>query len=392
MPRLRRVALLIDASRAYGRGLLEGITTYVQIHGGWSIYLQEDRALGDPVPHQLGKWKPDGIIARIESRKMIRQIRELNLCTVDVYGTHRLPGIPAFCDDEKAEATLAAEHLLERGFRHFAYCGLSGLAFSERIFRLFKERVRKSGHPVSVFGHNEQTARPTRTLSQATASTLARDPVLLKWLRSLPKPIGLMACNDMRAQHVLRVCADAGIHVPDEIAVIGVDNDQVQCELCRPALTSIEPNTHRIGFEASKILDKMMRGQAVKTSITYIEPIRVVGRKSTDLMAISDPDTVAAIRFIREHACEGINVKDVARQLRMSRSTLERRFEQHLGRPPHGEIMRIRLQRVAELLAQTDFTQEKISRMAGFLHVESMIRSFTRTFGKPPGQYRGQLP
>lgn len=209
-----------------------------------------------------------------------------------------------------------------------------------------------------------------------------------RWLQSLPRPVGLMACNDMRGQHVLDACLRVNIAVPEELAVIGVDDDSVLCNLCHPPLSSIVPNAQRVGYEAAALLDRMMSGQTPPTEPLLIPPMGVTIRQSTDVLAIDDPIVAAAVRFIRERACQGCGMKDLLRHVPMSRSLLERRFRQHLGRSPQAEIRAVQLKRVKQLLAESDLSLDQIAGLAGYAHPEYMSVVFKRETGQTPGQYR----
>jgi len=217
---------------------------------------------------------------------------------------------------------------------------------------------------------------------------LLHDNALAEWIRSLPKPLGLMACNDLRAQQVLNACGAYGILVPDDVAVIGADNDDVLCGLSDPPLTSIDPNARRMGYEAATLLERMLHGHAPPTEKILVEPTGVVVRQSTDVLAIADRAVAKAVGFIREHACDAINVEDVCQQTRLSRSTLERRFVGLLGHSPKAEILRIRLQHVKKFLIETDHPLAKIAHLTGFTHVENMCKFFKSRTGQTPGQYR----
>ena len=319
----RRVALLIESSRSSGREILRGIAEYVRIHSRWSVFWQE-RSLHDVVPSQLAKWKADGIIARIESKKLVGQIKRLRLPTVDVLGWHPIPGVPRFGNDREAVVRLAVEYLRQLGLQHFAYCGLPGLTFSEVRGRLFAEMVRRLGYVPLLY--EDTRKRSHADTAAAETEPLLRAELLARWLRALPKPVGLMACNDACAQQVLAICRDHGIDVPDEVAVIGVDNDQLLCELSDPALSSVALNNAKIGYEAAATLDRMLRGEKPPLQEIRIAPVGIVARRSTEMLAIPDPDVAAALQFIRTHAVDGITVPDVLEHVVLSASTLKRRF------------------------------------------------------------------
>ncbi len=388
MAERRKVALLVEWSRAYGRGVLHGVADYVQAHETWKVY-QTERSLCDAAPAWLANWTGDGIIARIENRKLAKQIKQMNLPTVDLFGHKDIKDVPIVITDDRAVVRLAADHLIDRGLKHFAYCGLHGIYSSEIRSKYFVEYLARAGYKAHVYENPRQ--RHTAFISTTEEYELQCEDAVAAWIRSLPKPVGLMACNDLRAHQILMACGDHGIAVPDEVAVIGVDNDEVICELCRPPLTSIELNPQKVGYEAAALLDGMLSGRQQPEEHVLVEPLGVVARQSTDVVAIGDADLVAAVHFIREHACDGIRVEDILRNVRISRSTLERRFAKFLGRSPRAEITRVQLQRIKQLLATTDYPLAKIAQLAGFQYMESMCCLFKKTAGHTPGQYRKEL-
>jgi LacI family transcriptional regulator len=382
-----RVALLIESSRVYGRGLLLGVAKYVREHGRWSIFLQE-RSLGDFSPKWLEDWEGDGIIARVENENMANAIHRLGLPAVDL--RNLLPNLrmPSVHTDDAVTANLAAEHLLERGFRHFAFCGFDGADYSDIRRDVFAERVAQAGFRCHVFTDPQRPLHAT-TLEYEEHG-LKYEDLVAEWLKQLPKPIGLMACNDIRGQQVLNACRAIGVAVPDEIAVIGVDNDEVLCELSDPPLSSVIPNTERIAYEAAALLDRMMAGKKPPRQNIYVEPVGIVTRRSTDVLAVEDRHIATAVRFIREHACEGIDVSDVLQAVPLSRSTLERRFSKTLGRSPKDEILRVRLNRAKQLLSETDHCLALVAEKVGFEHTEYLSVIFKKRVGLTPGQYRNQ--
>lgn len=385
MTQRRRVALLVEWSRVYGRGVLEGIAAHVRTHGNWNVFHTE-RRLCDAAPSWLKNWHGDGIIARIESRRLLSRIMDIGLPTVDLFGAHEVPGLGRIHPDERTVARMAAEHLLERGLKHFAYCGLAGILSSELRGRYFVEHLRRAGYGVHVY-QNPHHGRTTFISSTEEYELLCEEAVTA-WIKSLPKPVGLMACNDVRAHQIVMACGENRIAVPDAVAVIGVDNDQIVCELCQPALSSVELNPQKVGNEAAMLLDRMIDGEKAPSAPTLVEPRGVVARQSTDVVAVADSDVAAALYFIRKQACQGVRVQDVLVQVNLSRSTLERRFANVLGRSVKAEIDRVRLEQVKQLLAMTDHSLAKIAQLTGFSYVEGMCCLFKNTFDQTPGQYR----
>jgi len=382
-----RVALLIESSRAYGRGTLLGVAKYVREHGPWSIFLQE-RGLADVPPNWLKDWVGEGVIARVENQAMAEAIHRLKVPAVDL--RYVLPHLkmPSVRTDDVAVSRLACEHLRERGFRHFGFCGFNGADYSDLRCRSFCECVAELGLCCHVFINPEQP-KVSGTLKYEEQGLVDGERVA-QWLKRLPKPLGLMACNDIRGQEVLGACRAIGLGVPDEVAVVGVDNDPVLCDLSDPPLSSVIPHTERIGYEAAALLAQMMNGGKPPEQPLVIEPMGIVTRRSTDVLAIEDPHIAAALRFIRDHACEGIDVGDVLRIVPLSRSTLERRFAQVLNRSPKDEILRVRLNRAKQLLADTDFPLWLIAEKIGLDYAEYFSVIFKKKTGLTPGGYRSR--
>jgi LacI family transcriptional regulator len=380
-----RVALLIESSRAYGRGLLHGIAEYVRLHGPWSIYMAE-RGLGEAPPTWLQGWEGDGIIARIENRRIARSILDLGVSAVDLRGLLPDLDVPAIITDDEAVSRLAVAHFVERGFRHFAFCGFAGADYSDARGQSFARLVGELGLTCHAY-QSAQPPRPAGTEAREQRGWAAEAEVG-RWVEALPKPVGLMACNDIRAQQVLTACRARGVAVPDEVAVLGVDNDDVLCDLADPPLSSIVPDTRRIGYDAAALLEQMMAGEPAPTGVTTVAPLGVVTRRSTDVLAIEDRSLARAVRFIREHACEGITVDDVLAEVPLSRSVFERRFARIFGRTPKAEILRAQLDRIKRLLAETDLPLKQIAYKTGFKHPEYLSVAFKERTGQTPGQYR----
>lgn len=382
-----RVALLIESSRAYGRRTLSGIARYVREHRPWAIFLQE-RSLGDKCPDWLKDWKGEGVIARLETRQIAEAVRRLGVPVVDVRYLLRIPGVPCVRPDDLAATRLAFEHLRERGFRQFAFCGFNGADYSDGRRDAFVQCAAAAGLPCHVYVDSVKLHHAS-TLGYEARGLKDGDNVA-RWLERLPKPVGLMACNDIRGQQVLTACRAAEIAVPEQVAVIGVDNDEMLCELSDPPLSSVSLDTERIGYEAAALLDQMIAGKKPKEPLILVQPAGVVTRRSTDVLAIEDRHITTATRFIREHACEGIDVTDVLKFVPLSRSTLERRFLRVLGRSPKEEIMRARIVRAKQLLAETDFTLAQVADKVGFEHPEYLSVIFKKKTGLTPGDYRLQ--
>lgn len=374
------VAVLIETSRAYGRGLLEGVARYVREHGPWSIYFRP-HGLGEPPPSWLRRWKGHGILARIDNRETARAVRATGLPAVDLRG--RLPdlGLPRVGVDNGVLARLAFAHLAERGFRQFAFCGLPHGEHPHMDQRRedFCRLVEQAGYTCAVF----EPRRGSRPLAWER-----EQEQMAEWLRRLAKPVGIMASHDDRGQQLLDACRRAGVLVPEQAAVISVENDTILCGLATPPLTSIDVNAPRVGYEAAALLARLMAGEKPTRPRVLLDLCRIVTRQSTDVLALDAPDLAQAIRFIREHACAGINVADVLAAVPLSRSVLERQFRHVLGRTPKAEILRVQLERARQLLAETDLPLAAVAAKTGFRTEKYFGDIFHRKVGERAGAYR----
>lgn len=377
MARLSKVALLIETSNAYARGLLRGIESYVKERRNWSIYLAE-HSRGDRAPDWLRNWKGDGIIARIENAVIAKALEPLKMPIVDVSSARLLPELPWMETDDASIGKLALGHFVERGFEHFAYHG------DER----FNWSNWRRDHFVSLLAERGLTcAIPPPRKSRAGNEDEAIN-ALGAWLASLPKPLAVLTCYDQKGREILDACRRFNLEVPDQVAVLGVDNDDVLCDLANPPLSSIIPNTMRTGYEAASLLDRMMAGEKISPIVNLIPPLGIATRQSTEVLAVEDQFVAKAVRFVRENACRGIGVDEVVRHAGLSRRLLESRFSRVLGHAPHEEIVRVQLQRVKELLTHTDLPLAQIAEQAGFRHVEYLSVVFKKKVGQPPSVFR----
>ena len=375
----RHVALLIETSNAYARGLLRGIRNYVLEHGQWSMYLGEQRR-GESAPQWLADWRGDGIIARIETSAIARVIESLSIPSVDVSAARYMPGIPYVETDDPVISRFAAEHLRERGFRQLAFCGDSRFRWSKNRETSFQKLAKKWGFPCHVF-QRAKTGKRNPDWEQEKEQ-------LSRWIEALPKPIGIMAAYDIRGREVLDVCRELEVQVPDQVAVIGVDDDELICDFSTPSLSSVQSDPVRTGYEAAALLDRLMRGEVVEEKAIFVEPTGVATRGSTNVLAIEDPEISMAIRYIRQHATEEIQVDDILALLPLSRRILEFRFKKLIGRTPHEEIERVRIDLTKQLLVETELSLASIAHRVGYKHVEYMCVAFKRATGSPPGKYR----
>jgi LacI family transcriptional regulator len=378
----RRVAVVIEASNAYARGLLAGILRHVREHEPWTVFLPE-HGRGMPPLEALAKWAGDGVIARIETESTARSIerlrRKLGIPVIDVSAARLVADLPYVETDDVAIAAVAACHFFERDFRHFAFLGDDRFRWSDNRCRAFVEAVAAQGHDVALFSRRGRRTPPADD-----------DEAVEAWLAGLPKPVALLACYDIRGRQAIDACRRARIAVPDEVAVLGVDDDDVLCGLASPPLSSVMPDAIGAGRRAAELLEQLMRGEPLERSEWLLPPLGIAVRQSTDVLAIEDPLVVAAVRHIRDHACDGINVADVARVLKTTRRVLENRFTKRVGHTPHEEIARVQFRRVEQLLLETELPLATIAMRAGFRHTEYMTVAFTKRHGMPPSRWRRQ--
>ncbi|NUQ62620.1 MAG: DNA-binding transcriptional regulator [Pirellulales bacterium] len=381
--RIPKVVLLLDPSRGYERSLLQGIWRYAHRNGPWLFireapYYQRFSGLRSESPRKLASCEADGIIAHF--RPNIDQIARLGLPMVVVPGMEILPGMVNLVNDDRAIGRMAAEHLHELGLKHFAYAGFDQLRWSLLRRDGFRERLAALGHQVECHLVNFQGTRASAGRGAAA---------LLRWLRGLPKPAGLMACNDEFALSISELCQAHDIPVPDEVALVGVDNDEIVCELSSPPLSSVAVSAERAGYEAAELLDEMMRGQGADR-VVKAQASHLVRRRSTDVTAVEDIEVAKALRFIRDNSHRVLQVDDVARVTSLSRRSLADRFRQQLGRTIGDEINHRRVEQITRLLATTDRSVADIAQEIGYFSDKHIARYFHRHTGLTPSQYRQQ--
>jgi LacI family transcriptional regulator len=380
---MKTVLLNLIMSGNYGHGLIRGIASYTHSHSTWIF---RNLVGDDPCWDRELQTRVDGIIAHITDARHVRLLRRTfgaHTPIVDVGHILLVRGIPRVHTDEEQVGRMAAEHFMERGFRNLAcYTYPVGLLSRERE-SAFRRHAAAAGLTVATY--QWPLERPYKR------HPLVLDPGLQTWLKALPKPVGILAANDSLAFELMESCLLAGIHVPEEVAVLGVDNNTAVCDLTVPPLSSIELDTARIGFEAASLLDQLMTRRTQAETTIAVPPLRVVERQSTDVVALSDPKVAAAIRFIRLHAHEGIQVNDILHAIPMARRVLESRFRRFLGRTPLEEIRRVRMEKAKELLERTDMPVEQVAERCGFKDVKRLYVVFRSFTGMTPARWRRQF-
>lgn len=377
----RDVAVILDPANMYQRRIIRGIAEYVHQHVRWRLFIEPGAADMVPDPRT---WRGEGVIAYFSDRRIERLVTELKLPAVSIErGLDEIADrIPVVATDNAAIGRLGAEHFLAKGFRHLAYCGAAdGAAYwSEPRGTAFAAAAEEAGATCSRF---TQRQRMARDWPAALAS-------LAEWIATLPPRIGVLAVNDARARHVMEACELAGRRVPEDVAVLGADNDEMLCELTTPPLSSIEHDTREIGRRAAALLDDLMSGHRHRGSV-LVPPVGVVERRSTETLAIEDAEVAAAVAFLRANVAQPLRVEDVARASGLSLTTLKARFKAVVGRPVHAELQRLRLEEARRLLATTALPVKQVAALAGFTDVSHFTTAFRTHTGLPPARYRNRI-
>lgn len=375
-----RIVLLLSRAPAYNREALRGIMRWRMREGRWVCHVADPRfTLLDTV----ARWKPQGIITAVGSTRSGNELRRLGVPVVNISGVLDDTGLPSVIPDSQAIGQLAAGHYLDRGFRSFGYAGYRGFAYA---------RGRRAGFLAGLAARDlrcsEFWAQPERSGLRARPDWRGDEERARAWLASLPRPAAVFCCNDSLALFLSEMCRQIRLQVPTDVALLGVDDDQLLCELATPPLSSVRPDAGQIGFLAARLLDRLLRRGRAPAHPVRVAPLGVTTRASTDVLAIEDADVAEAARIIRERFREPIGVGDLLREVPISRRSLERRFRLALGRTPLQEIVRVRVEHARRLLETTSLSVPEIARQSGFGSGEWMSVVFSRQLGQSPSQCR----
>ena len=372
MAAVKRVAVMMQPVRRYCRAVLRGVAS-VSAQARWECILIS--ADGPPPVVDLDGFV-HGLIGHFSEKLLLEHVERARLPAVDISPAERRAALPRVSTDEVAVGRLAAAHLLSLGLPHFGFVGSRAHYYSLLREQGFKQAVAAVGLSSHVFlnGESVQGKRADSPLEQ--------------WVKHLPKPIGILASTDARALDLLAVCRKLEIDVPHSVAVLGVDNDDVFCELANPTLSSIALSTQRIGYEAARMLDRLMAGEKPAQKQLLIPPAGVVPRRSSDIPSILDPDVAAAVRYISLHVQDDLQVADLLREVPMSRRSLEHRFLKALGRTPAAEIRRAQVEVAKQMLFETDEPMARVALAAGFSNAKQLGASFHHETGATPTRFR----
>lgn len=376
------VAVLVETDHSWGRSVVQGIADYCSKFGPWNL-------LTDPRDYSRrwslpDRWRGDGLIARISTPLQLEEILETGLPTVNVDDVFPdLPKMGHVRTNEAERAQMAVSHFQGRGLKHFAYYAPPSNEYSKECEKAFVAELNEQNISCHVYRPGYRVTR-----------RIGRDEQHIRvhrWLSNLPRPVAIFAVDARRGRELTEVCSMEGIAVPDEVAILAADTDDLICGLSTPPLSSISVASQRIGYEAASMLHAMMRGEACPTEPRLIFPTCVIGKQSTDALAIDDVLITKAMRFIQTHAFQGIVVEDVLREVPVSRRFLELQFKRYFGRLPAEEIRRLRLERGKELLSQSDLSVEAIADACGYAGTTQFGVAFRKRFGQTPLAFRKNL-
>ncbi len=381
----RRVALVYPLAVPWMTMYVRGIMDYGQQHGGWSLTTSPPSLIGaGEVPltlDELRGWPGHGVITAILNKKDVRAAHRLGIPVVNLAATLRgTEGIHRVMPDHYAMGRLAAEHLLEHGLRRLAYYGIEGFWFSKERGRGFIECAKRAGVTCKVLELPRKEG--------AWAKLHKRTTLLVHWLKQLRPPVGILAVQDYRARTVIEECERLDLHIPHDVAVIGMENDPTLCEFCHPTLSSVSRNSWQLGFETATVLDRLMDGLPTPSDVV-VPSDGVVARQSTDTIAVEDPHLTDALHFIHDHLDTPLGIDQIVEATSISRRQLEARFRRVLDCTPLDYLSRKRVEQAQQLLATPEKIKfPKLAADCGFSSVEQMRLAFKRVTGMTPLEYR----
>jgi LacI family transcriptional regulator len=387
MERLRTVRRVVvpegDIGGSWYRRILAGIANYASAVPDWEVQVvRRNRQDFDAVR----EWQPDGVIAIIGRHEPLKPWLSLGCPVVSVATMLADAPIASVSSDDEAAGRQAAAHLIERGLRHFGFVGQEGHAAAELRAKGFSEAVAEAR------GSYQSLFHPTPLAETPAQDALRFETELLEWLDALPKPVGVMGWQDRDSIYIVQSCRRLGLRVPDQVAVVGVDDDEIWCNLCIPPLSSVRLPSRRIGYQGAALLDRLMSEPELQMDppTVRLPPEGVHVRKSSDTVAVDDPLIIEAVAFVRSNLHRRVNVADMVSTLAVSRRALETRFKNILGRSPQQEIHRQQMDAAENLLRMTDLPLKAVAMRSGYRDANHLIRVFAKTKGISPNTFRKQ--
>jgi len=383
-----RIGVLVERQRAYGRRFCEGAASFACECQGISLGMLEWSSLKDP--RSLSVY--DAFVVRVLDDHMEQVLRRTHKPVVDVFYGKVRSGFGVADLDNVAIGNLAAEHFISRGFREFAYCGYDGINFSDVRRTTFVKVVEQAGHACHVFAprkrdanyFNENVVKGERYAPPASEARAIRS-----WLQKLPKPVAVFCSHDLRAYQVLTLCRDAGIVVPNEVAILGVDDDAILCGFTTPTISSIDPNGFETGREAVRIALEMLRSQEVRSNppCSLVKPLRLIVRGSSEIYPVDPPWLSDALVYINRNAAKGVTAADVFAHVGLSHTTVGSAFRQKVGMSVQDMLAKVRIEEACRLL-QNGMSVTDVAQSSGFSSVQYFCRAFTAAYGMSPAVWQ----
>ncbi|HEV7350944.1 DNA-binding transcriptional regulator [Telluribacter sp.] len=380
-----KIILLIDFAEEYSKELLKGISKYSSEYGPWifcRMPLFHRETLGiDGILHWALEWEADGIIGQLYNDKDIQNFVQAGIPVIAQDFKERFTDIPNITGAYHETGVMAADYFLKKGFTNFAYYGFSDIVWSRERSEGFESRIQRAGYQVHYFENR---------MDRSSELWYYKPSSLGQWLKSLPKPVALMACDDNQGQHITEACRLSGIRIPEEVAVLGVDNDVMLCELSDPPLSSIGLDAEKGGYDAARLLDYMIRNGISEYQDIVVKPTQVITRQSTDIYATHDHHIASSLKYIHQNIEKNLNVDDVVKQVPLSRRSLEKRFQDITGYPIYKYIFNLRIEKFTQKLLDTDQTVFEIALDMGLNDSKNIARQFRQVKGCNPIEYRNK--
>lgn len=381
-----KIILLIDFAEEYSKALLKGIAKYSKEHGPWifcrmPLFQRETIGL-DGILEWALEWGADGIIGQLYNDTGIEKFIEAGIPVIAQDFKERFKEIPNITGSHKEAGEMGADYFLKKGFKNFAFYGFKDIVWSRERAEGFEERISKAGHKVHYFEH---------VMARSTEIWYYKPSSLSQWLKSLPKPIALMACDDNQGQHITEACRHSKIRIPEEVAVLGVDNDEMVCEFSDPPLSSIGQDAEKGGYDAAKLLHEMIKNGTAEFYDIIVRPTQVITRQSTDIYATNDAYIATSLKYIHQNIDKNLQVDDVVKQVPLSRRALEKRFLDITGYPIYKYIFNLRIEKLSQKLLETDLTVFEIALEMGLTDSKNIARQFKQIKGCTPIEYRNQF-
>lgn len=369
----RQIGLFLPPTPGYLSDVVMGVQEFARSTNGWVVEVCYTLAIAE---NSTCVWKPDGILVNASDGDWQPLIKKLGVPTVQI-GGQAIPDLPRVVTDNEAIAQMAARHFLQRGFRNFAYLGYGSMGWSRERGQAYIKALADAGYECH-----------TMLAAQGEIHALGVCGPLAAWVKQLPKPVAIFACHDRAAMLAGHACAHVGCEMPDDVAILGVDNNAMECGFTSPPISSIMGSARRIGYQAAELLDRMMRGEAVPHEPQRVAPAGVAARGSTDIYASDDPDLVAALNYIRDHAGEPIEVGDVAKATIVTRRMLERKFRALMNRSPREHILWAHVEQAKSLLINTNLSILDVALRSGFPSSSKFSTVFKRETSLSPMAFR----